>query len=142
MEDCIFCKIVKKEAFSRIVYEDEEILAFLDKSPLNPGHLLVVPKTHYQNVFEIEDKILERLILVTKKLAVHMKKVLNLDGINIMNSNGNAAEQSVPHFHIHIIPRRKGDNLELNSWWKKNVKQLNDNEFNQLTSKLKIDKLN
>lgn len=105
MDNCIFCKIARKEIPGRIVYEDDVCLAFLDLSQVTDGHTLVIPKKHYQSFLEVDDDVLEHMIKVTKKLANEIVKKTGASGCNILSNAGEVAGQSVPHFHIHIIPR-------------------------------------
>lgn len=112
MNDCIFCKIIRGEVPCTKVYEDENVLAFLDIGPINKGHTLVIPKEHYTNILDIDEKALDEVSHVVRRLAPIVKKVMNADGINIMSSNGKAAGQSVMHSHIHIIPRYEDDGLK------------------------------
>ena len=108
---CIFCKIINKEIPSKIVYEDELVLAILDLSQATYGHTLVMPKKHYENIYEIDDESLAHLIKTVKKLAIKIKNKLNAKGINILNNNEIAAGQSIMHLHFHIIPRYDNDDL-------------------------------
>ena len=112
MQDCIFCKLVKGEIPSAKVYEDKDVLAFLDIGPVNKGHTLVIPKKHYETIWEIPDKTLEVLITKSKTISKAIEKALKADGVNIMISNRKAAGQLVPHAHIHIIPRHEGDGFK------------------------------
>lgn len=112
--NCIFCKIIKGDIPSFKLYEDEETFAFMDINPVNPGHCLVVPKEHGENLFEISPQALASGIKTTQKLAVAVQKALNPDGLNILQANGKGAAQSVLHLHFHIIPRRLDDNLLMN----------------------------
>lgn len=106
MEDnCIFCKIINKQASSSIVYEDEKTIAFMDIKPATKGHLLVIPKEHYENIFDIPEELNCYLHKITKRLALTVKKVTTADGISIIQQNGRAANQEVFHLHIHVIPR-------------------------------------
>lgn len=104
-ENCLFCKIIKKEIPSEIVYEDNATLAFLDINPRNPGHLLVIPKNHYVEIFEAPDADLSSLITTVKKMASAAKTGMKADGISITQSNGQAAGQVINHLHFHVIPR-------------------------------------
>ncbi len=113
MSDCIFCKIVKREIPSDIIYEDDKILAFVDISPINKGHSLVIPKEHYENSLATPDEILKDLIVVVKKVALAVKEVTGAEGINFGINNGAAAGQVVFHTHMHVIPRFKSDGLKL-----------------------------
>lgn len=106
---CIFCKIIAGEIPSYKIYEDDKTFAFLDIKPINPGHILVVPKNHYQNMEEISDNDLQALILVVKKIGAALKNKLGVIGYNIHENNDLIAGQAVPHLHFHIIPRKEGD---------------------------------
>lgn len=109
MTDCLFCKIVAGEIPCTKVYEDDTVFAFLDIRPVNIGHTLIVPKAHHANLYETEDAALAHIMVVTKKLAIAIKKALNADGINIEMNNDPVAGQIIFHTHIHIIPRFEGD---------------------------------
>jgi histidine triad (HIT) family protein len=111
-DNCIFCKIIKGEIPSSKVYEDEKIIAFLDIGPINKGHTLVIPKEHYETLLEVPDSIIFDIALATKKIGEKIKKKLGVKGFNIMQSNGKAAGQLVPHYHVHVIPRFDNDGLE------------------------------
>ncbi len=112
-KNCIFCQIVKgaKPAFD--IYEDELVKVFLDANPAVNGHLLVIPKQHFENIFNTPDKVLERVITVCKKMAKLVTTKLKATGVNILNSSGKDAQQTVFHLHFHIIPRYKNDGLDL-----------------------------
>ena len=104
MNTCTFCQIVKKMKEAYIVYEDDEVIAFLDKYPLFKDHTLVVPKEHYENIFEAPDEVLCKLIKIAKKIAKAQIKTLNADGVRILQNNGRAAKQIIFHVHFHVIP--------------------------------------
>lgn len=110
---CIFCKIINQEIPCYQVYEDEETLAFLDIRPVNPGHTLVVPKTHVASLEEISARELQGLILTVKKIGQMLKTKLNIPGYNIVLNNDPVAGQEIPHLHFHVIPRHPHDNLKL-----------------------------
>lgn len=111
--ETIFTKIIKGEIPCAKIYEDEHVFAFLDINPINPGHTLVIPKEPYENIFEIPDEVLEKMIVIAKQIAIKQKEVLNADGINIGMNNGKDAGQEVFHAHIHVIPRYKDDGYKL-----------------------------
>ena len=113
MEECLFCKIVKGELPSSKIYEDEDTLAFLDLFPVNKGHSLVIPKEHYETIFDVPSDILSKVSPVMKNVADAVKKGVNADGISIAQSNGKDAGQVIPHIHFHIMPRFKDDGLKL-----------------------------
>ena len=108
-EDCIFCKIVKKEIPSKILYENEKNLAFLDIFPINEGHTIVIPKNHYQNIEDAPEGEIVELFKIVKNLAIMIHKKLKIDGYNILQNNFEAAGQVIKHLHVHIIPRNKTD---------------------------------
>ena len=112
-DDCIFCKIVAGELPAQRVDEDEHTIAFLDLNPWTRGHALVIPREHSANLYEIADEDLARTAAAAKRIARRIKERLGCDGINLINSSGPAAWQTVFHFHIHVIPRYDDDPLEL-----------------------------
>ena len=114
-DECIFCKIAKGEIPSTTVYEDNEFKVILDKFPATSGHMLVIPKEHVENIFEITDENVARVFAVVSEMAKKMKDNLKFDGLNIIQNNGRIAGQSVFHFHIHLIPRYEGDTVNV-SW--------------------------
>jgi histidine triad (HIT) family protein len=104
MSECVFCKIVRKEVLASIVYEDTMVAAFLSHRPVNVGHTLVVPKKHYENIYEIPEDEAAYLFGVVKKVTEAVKASVNPQGIRIVQNNGEAAGQVVFHLHVHIIP--------------------------------------
>lgn len=110
---CVFCKIINKEIPSSIVYENDNVIAILDLSQANEGHTLVMPKAHYDNMLETNPKVFSEVMEVTQKLAKAIDKTFKPDGINILNNTKEAAGQSVMHTHVHIIPRFKGDKINI-----------------------------
>jgi histidine triad (HIT) family protein len=109
MDNCIFCAIVACRAPATIVYEDDHTLAFLDIHPSAPGHTLVIPKVHYENLFELQDG--DGMLQTIAHVARGLRSSLQPDGLNVLQANGHAAGQSVFHLHFHLIPRWKGDSL-------------------------------
>ena len=107
--DCVFCKIRDAQIPSMKVYDDERTLVFMDINPLNAGHCLVVTKTHAPTIWESSEADLQAAITVAKKVAVALHQTLKPDGLNLLQANGAAAFQSVPHFHLHLIPRWAND---------------------------------
>ena len=117
MEDCIFCKIVKGEIPSFKVYEDEKVFAFEDINPISPGHTLVVPKRHAQDLWEIPDDDLSDVHLASKKIIQAIKEALQPSGVACLQLNGPGANQVVLHYHLHLIPRIAGDpELPVATW--------------------------
>jgi histidine triad (HIT) family protein len=111
--DCIFCAIAAGEAPATIVAEDERTVAFMDISPATDGHLLVIPRAHYEDVLVIDDADLDATMHAARAMARRVKDRLGADGVNLLNSCGRAAWQTVFHFHVHVIPRYDDDPLKL-----------------------------
>ncbi|TSC94138.1 MAG: Hit-like protein involved in cell-cycle regulation [Parcubacteria group bacterium Licking1014_1] len=111
--DCIFCRIAKGEIDSAKIWEDEKILAFLDINPLTRGHCLIIPKEHFENIFDLDKDILKEIIVIAKEISEKMKRSLGAKGVNLLNSNGKEAEQLVFHFHLHIVPRYENDGRKI-----------------------------
>lgn len=111
--DCIFCKIIGGEVPAQTVYEDDATVAFMDINPGTRGHLLVVPRNHVPDILEIEPEDLRSTMLTAQRMARRIKERLDADGVDILNTCGEAAWQTVFHFHVHVIPRYEGDPLRL-----------------------------
>ena len=140
-DDCIFCKINKKEIPSYTIYEDDDFRAFLDINPItnfrafldiNPitnGHVLLVPKTHYDNLFELPEDMIMKIYEAVKKINDILKEKLDIEGLTLIQNNG--LGQDVKHYHLHLVPRYPHDDIKYLS----NEKQLIDVEdvFNQIT---------
>lgn len=114
--NCIFCKIIEGEIPSKTLYEDDDFKVIFDISPASRGHVIILPKYHAANIFELPEKVTADAFIMAKKIATVLKSVLNCDGVNILQNNGEAAGQTVFHLHIHVIPRYKDDNMGLT--WK------------------------
>lgn len=133
-DDCIFCKIAKGEIPANIIYQDDDIVAFLDIKPINPGHILVVSKEHHLDLINAPDELLCAITQAAKKIG---KKILETglgEAITFTFNNGRAAGQVVDHVHMHIIPRLKGDGYEL---W--HGKEYAEGEAEKVAEKLKIE---
>ena len=111
--DCLFCKIVAGEIPATIVAQDERTVAFMDISPATRGHALVIPREHAADVLTIDPDDLQAVVVVAQRLAQRAREQLGADGVNLLNSSGRAAWQTVFHFHLHVIPRYEGDPLRL-----------------------------
>lgn len=107
--DCVFCKIINGEIPSYTVYEDDIVKVFLDINPSTNGDLLVVPKKHYENMFDIDDDTIMHIHNVSKKMYDFLKKSLNIDGLTLVQNNFYG--QEIKHYHLHLTPRYKNDNL-------------------------------
>ncbi|HJO01835.1 MAG: HIT family protein [Candidatus Woesearchaeota archaeon] len=133
MEDCVFCKIVNGKIPAAKVYENSNVISFLDIMPANKGHCLVVPKKHYENMLDISDEDLKNLILAAKKITKALSLSIGNGSYNIIMNNGKEAGQLVDHAHIHIIPRFKGDRLRIKWSHKKYI----DEEMKNIQEKIK-----
>jgi histidine triad (HIT) family protein len=109
MTDCVFCKIRDGQIPSMKIFEDDRTLAFMDINPLNSGHCLVVTKAHAATLFEAEIADLQAAIATAQRVAMAIRDALKPDGLNMLQANGAAAFQSVPHYHLHLIPRWTND---------------------------------
>jgi histidine triad (HIT) family protein len=136
---CVFCQIIGKQIPAKIVYEDGSIIAFLDINPLSPGHTLIVPKKHVENIFDIDEKDLQHIFTIAKKISLKIKGRLQADGVNFLQASGKGAEQIIPHFHLHVVPRKEGDGINLNEWWKTKAKKLEDSKLDEIAKLLKIE---
>ena len=112
-DDCIFCKIANGEIPSNTLYEDEAFRVILDLGPAARGHALVLPKEHFADLYELPEDWCERAFLLAKKMAGQITEKLGCDGFNIVQNNKEAAGQTVPHFHIHLIPRYENDGQKI-----------------------------
>ena len=112
--DCIFCKIASGVAPCFKVYEDDDSLAFMDINPFNEGHTLAIPKAHFVNLYDVGQEAMAATINAAQKAARAIEKITSPDGINLIQANGPGAAQSVMHFHIHVLPRKFGDEAPIN----------------------------
>lgn len=119
MADCIFCKIANGDIPSATIYEDEKFRVILDLGPASKGHALILPKEHYADIYEIPEELAGEVYKLAAKMAKKMTAVLECDGFNIVQNNKEAAGQTVFHFHMHLIPRYKDDQVGLT--WKPGI---------------------
>lgn len=112
-ENCIFCKIAAGDIPSATIYEDEDFRAILDISPASKGHALILTKDHYANFYELPDELAAKILIVAKKLVSKMTEIVQCDGYNILQNNGEMAGQTVFHYHMHLIPRYKEDHVTI-----------------------------
>ena len=113
MDDCIFCKIIAGQIPASFVYQDDDFVAFLDIRPVNPGHVLLVPRAHASRLIDLPTPILARELPIAARIARGILKITGLRDFNLLNANGAASGQEVFHHHLHIIPRREGDGMNL-----------------------------
>ena len=134
MADSIFTQIIKKQIPSATVYEDAQTIAILDIHPVNKGHILVIPKQQYRNIYDTPDELLAHMVVVSKKLAIALKEAVGADGVNLIMNNEPAAGQMVTdHVHIHIIPRHIGDGFR--EWF--GVGTYNEDEMEEYAEKIR-----
>ena len=110
-DNCIFCKIASGEIPSYTIYEDDDFKAFMDISPASKGHTILIPKQHADNIFDLDETVASKLLPVAARIARALKAELKCEGLNLLQNNGEAAGQSVFHFHMHIIPRYEVDKV-------------------------------
>lgn len=133
MDNCIFCKIAGGEIPAATLYEDENFRVILDLGPASKGHALILPKAHAANIYEISDELAAKAMILAKKMARVMTDALHCDGFNIVQNNGECAGQTVFHFHMHLIPRYKGDEVGLT--WK--AGELSDEVRDEILKKVR-----
>lgn len=121
-DDCIFCKLAGGDIKTNALYEDDIVKVIFDLSPASRGHVLIIPKEHFADIYELDDETAAHIFKVAVKVANAMKKTLGYDGLNVVQNNGEAAGQTVFHFHMHIIPRYKGDTANI-KWVQNEVDQ-------------------
>ena len=131
--DCIFCKIAAGEIPSATLYEDDDFRVILDLGPASKGHALIIPKEHYRNLYDIDEELASKAIILAKKMVKKMTDVLGCDGYNIVQNNEEAAGQTVFHFHMHLIPRYKDDNVGLG----RNMANLTEQDRDEILGKMK-----
>ena len=133
-EECIFCKIKNKDIPSKIIFENDSHLAFLDIFPISKGHTIIIPKNHYSNIEEINDYELAEIFKIVRKISILIHEKLKIDGYNILQNNFPAAGQVINHFHVHIIPRNIND-----SKFKMKIprNQATEDELNEVLNSLK-----
>ena len=140
-QKCIFCAIASKQIPSSVIYEDEKVLGFLDINPLTEGHTLVIPKYHAENVFDISEEDLKHISAVAQRIADKMREAINAEGVDLFQASGQAADQQVPHFHLHVIPRKTGDQLSLHEWWVSQIKKVEPEKLNELARQLATEEI-
>jgi histidine triad (HIT) family protein len=138
LSDCIFCKIAHKEAPASVVYEDDEVMAFLDINPIERGHTLVIPKRHFVDIWDIEAGVLTKMIMVTRQVARKLATTLNTEGINTFSASGKPAGQDIYHFHIHVIPVGRGERTKFIDWWLSKISRAERSELDKLAQKLRF----
>ncbi|NLK03300.1 MAG: HIT family protein [Clostridiales bacterium] len=113
MDNCIFCKIIAGDIPSSVIYEDEDLKVIMDIYPAARGHAIIITKKHFENIFELDDDVAKKVLIVAKKVGIALKDELGCGGINLLQNNGETAGQTVFHLHFHLIPRYDGDNVTI-----------------------------
>lgn len=131
-ENCIFCKIAAGDIPSATIYEDDDFRVILDIEPASKGHALILPKEHYANLYELSDELAAKALVVAKKVITKMTEIVGCDGYNVLQNNGEEAGQTVFHFHMHLIPRYKEDDVTI-KW---NQGTLSDELKKEIVSKM------
>lgn len=131
-DNCIFCKLANGEIPTATLYEDEDFRVILDLGPATKGHALILPKEHYANLYEINEEVAAKAFKLAKKMVIRLTDVLGCDGYNVVQNNGEAAGQTVFHFHMHLIPRYKNDKCGFG--WK--MGKLTDADRDEILAKL------
>ena len=135
-EKCIFCKLANGDIPTNAIYEDNDFKVILDADPATKGHALILPKNHFANLFELDDEVAAKALPIAKKIAKNMMEKLGCAGVNIVQNNGEAAGQTVPHFHIHVIPRYEDDPDKTICGW--SHQSFTDAETAEVVKKLSI----
>lgn len=133
-QNCIFCKIANGEIPAATLYEDDDFKVILDLGPASKGHALILPKGHYANLYELDDEVAAKVLVLAKKIITRMTEVLGCDGYNLVQNNGEAAGQTVPHFHLHLIPRYNNDNVGIG--WK--MGELTEEDKKEIIEKFNV----
>lgn len=131
-ENCIFCKLANGEIPTSTLYEDEDFRVILDANPTSKGHALIIPKEHYANLYELDDELASKVLVLAKKMITKLAGILECDGYNLVQNNGETAGQTVFHFHLHLIPRYKGDAVGIG--WKPG--KLTEGDKEEILSKI------
>jgi histidine triad (HIT) family protein len=132
--DCLFCGIVHHEVDAYKIYEDDDFIAILDRFPKCLGHTLIIPKRHAASLFDLPEETAAKVLPLAKKLAEKMLPVIKFTGLNLLQNNGEDAQQTVKHFHLHLIPRFSEDAMMLQ--WK--TEDPSPEEFEAMAEKLKM----
>lgn len=136
--DCIFCRIVKKEAPASVIYEDDDVMALLDINPVQRGHALVIPKKHFVDIWDVDPDVLSKIVAVTKRVSQRMKEVMDTEGVNTFSASGKPAGQEIYHFHMHVIPLGKGEKTKFARWWLSAAGRAERSELDGLAEKLRF----
>lgn len=135
-DDCIFCKLANGIIPTNSIYEDEDFNVIMDAAPASKGHALILPKEHFDNLYEIDPELLGKAVKLAQKVITHEKDVLKCDGYNLLQNNGEVAGQTIFHFHMHLIPRYKEETSEMFKFPKP---EISGEEIEKLSKEMKMD---
>ncbi len=121
-----------------VIYEDDDVIAFLDINPVQEGHTLVIPKKHCVDIWDIEPSLLGKVAAVTKQVAHGLRTVMNSEGVNTFSASGKPAGQEIYHFHMHVIPLAKGERTKFAAWWRTTITHAERSELDGLADKLRF----
>ena len=127
-DDCIFCKLANGVIPTASLYEDDDFRVILDISPASKGHALIIPKEHFRNLYDLDDELASKVLVLARKMTVRLKEILGCDGYNIVQNNEEVAGQTVFHFHMHMIPRYRGDKVGI-GWHMGELKEKDKEEI-------------
>ena len=136
-DDCIFFKLANGDIPTNTIYEDENFRVIMDAAPATKGHALVLPKDHFDNIYDIDGDVLAKAVQVGQKVIKHATKVLGCQGYNLLQNNGEAAGQTVFHFHLHLIPRYESENNKNLLNWK--PCEITSEEIKEITDAIRLD---
>lgn len=135
---CVFCDIVAGKSPASVLYEDSAVISFLDTNPVERGHALVIPKEHYVDIWDIDPGVLQKVVLVTGRVARRMKEVWGTEGVNTFSASGKPAGQDIYHFHMHVIPLGKGQRTKFTEWWLSAIGKAERRDLDNLASELRF----
>jgi len=141
MHDCLVCRIIRKEEPVGLIYEDADTVVFPFMFPLTEGHVIVAPKQHFADIFEADPESLAKMMAVVRAVSRKMRLALGINAANLINNSGQTAGQDVFHFHMHVIPRRPADQLNLKEWWLSKARAADRKQLDDLRAKLEFGRL-
>jgi diadenosine tetraphosphate (Ap4A) HIT family hydrolase len=121
-----------------VIYDDSDVMAFLDINPVQRGHSLVIPREHYVDIWDIDPEVMHKVVMVTRRVAQRMKEVWGTEGVNTFSANGKPAGQDVYHFHMHVIPLGKGERTKFSEWWLSATGKAGRPELDSLAAELRF----
>lgn len=136
---CIFCDIVAGKSPASVIYDDSDVMALLDINPVQRGHSLVIPKKHYVDIWDIDPEVLQKVVLVTGRVARRMKDVWGTEGVNTFSASGKPAGQDVYHFHMHVIPLGKGERTKFAEWWLSAMGRAERRDLERMAAELRFE---